>query len=50
MKIQCCDCKEIIDTKSNKIQLVKIGNSYKCIRCRGFRFLIIKIDKKIKNK
>lgn len=45
MILKCCECKEVIDTKSKKFQLVKIGNSYKCIRCRGYKFIIEKLDK-----
>jgi DNA-directed RNA polymerase subunit RPC12/RpoP len=42
--LKCMDCGEKIDTTTIKANLVKIGNSYKCIRCRGFKFVIEEID------
>ena len=44
MKLKCIECGEIIDTKSKKFQLIKIGNSWKCVRCRGYKFIIEELD------
>ena len=40
MILKCIDCGGKIDTENDWNKLVKIGNSYKCIKCRGFRFII----------
>ena len=45
MILKCLECEERIDTQSEKVQLVKIGGSYKCIRCRGFKFVVEALDK-----
>lgn len=43
MKLKCNECGECIDTEKDnlKSKLVRIGNSYKCIKCRGYKFLIL---------
>jgi len=49
MKLKCVDCGEKIDledvgAKNNfKFKIVKIGNCYHCIKCRGFKFLVVEL-------
>lgn len=40
MIIKCADCGEKIEIPKEKIRLMKIGKSYKCYKCRGFKFII----------
>ena len=48
MILKCIDCGEKFDTEildpnlepTFKNKLIKIGNSYKCIKCRGYKFVI----------
>lgn len=42
MILECCDCSEHLDISGKG--LVKIGNCYHCIMCRGFRFKIVDLS------
>jgi hypothetical protein len=46
MKLKCNDCGAIIDTtkQTTKVELIKIGNCWHCIKCREYKFIIKEID------
>jgi hypothetical protein len=46
MILKCKDCGYKMDTneEEKEVQLIKIGNCWHCIKCRGYKFIIEEID------